>query len=184
MKKSLRLMAGLLLVGMLVLSGCSSAVETAAPAAEQPVVTEAPAQVTEAPADAEAAPEPSREASSGVLILATTTSTQDSGLLDYLLPMFEAETGLEVDVIAVGTGQALTLGQDGNADVLLVHARAKEDDFMTSGHGVRREDVMYNDFVIVGPAGDPAGISGMTSAVEAFKKIAETQSPFLSRGDE
>ena len=86
-------------------------------------------------------------AGSGRLVLATTTSTQDSGLLDYLLPDFEKQAGVKVDVIAVGTGQALKLGEDGNADVLLVHARCQEDDFMEAGHGTRREDVMYNDFV-------------------------------------
>jgi tungstate transport system substrate-binding protein len=118
------------------------------------------------------------------LILATTTSTEDSGLLDYLLPDFESEFGVEVDVIAVGTGQAITLGEDGNADVLLVHARAREDEFMAAGHGVRREDVMYNDFVILGPESDPAGIMGMESAAEAFQAIAESQATFISRGDE
>jgi len=118
------------------------------------------------------------------LILATTTSTQDSGLLESVLPTFEQEHKVRVDVIAVGTGQALRLGQDGNADVLLVHARAKEDAFMEAGHGVRREEVMYNDFVIVGPAGDPAAIKGLTSAAEAFAKIAEARAPFVSRGDE
>ena len=128
--------------------------------------------------------QPSPAASQGKLILATTTSTQDSGLLDYLLPDFEKETGVKVDVIAVGTGQALKLGEDGNADVLLVHSRAKEDEFMNNAHGVRREDVMYNDFVIVGPQGDPAGIAGMTSATEAFKKIADSQALFVSRGDD
>jgi tungstate transport system substrate-binding protein len=117
------------------------------------------------------------------LILATTTSTQDSGLLDYLLPLFEQEFNTSVDVIAVGTGQALQLGKDGNADVLLVHARAQEDAFMKEGHGTRREDVMYNDFIILGPQADPAGIKGMASAVEAFKKIAGAQATFVSRGD-
>ena len=118
------------------------------------------------------------------LILATTTSTQDSGLLDFILPIFQSQYNTRVDVIAVGTGQAIKLGQDGNADVLLVHARAQEDAFMQAGDGVRREDVMYNDFVIVGPADDPAGIRGMTDAAEAFKTIAQTQSLFISRGDE
>lgn len=118
------------------------------------------------------------------LILATTTSTQDSGLLDYLLPGFEETNGVKIEVIAVGTGQALQLGEDGNADVLLVHSRAKEDEFMTAGHGVRREDVMYNDYIIIGPEDDPAGIKGMTNAVEAFQKIAESQSSFISRGDD
>ncbi len=118
------------------------------------------------------------------LILATTTSTDDSGLLDFILPDFEEQYGVRVDVVAVGTGQALTLGEDGNADVLLVHARAREDAFMEAGHGVRREDVMYNDFVIVGPAADPAGIKGMTNASEAFAQIASTESTFISRGDD
>ena len=106
------------------------------------------------------------------LLLATTTSTEDSGLLDVILPDFESETGATVSVVAVGTGQALQLGEDGNADVLLVHARAREDAFMEAGHGVRREDVMYNDFVLVGPASDPAGIQGMTSAADALAAIA------------
>jgi tungstate transport system substrate-binding protein len=120
----------------------------------------------------------------GKLTLATTTSTEDSGLLDYLLPDFEQKAEAAVEVIAVGTGQALTLGADGNADVLLVHARAREDEFMAAGHGVRREDVMYNDFIILGPADDPAGIKGLGSAAEAFQKIAASQSIFISRGDE
>ena len=117
------------------------------------------------------------------LILATTTSTQDSGLLEYLLPDFEKANDVKIDVIAVGTGQALQLGEDGNADVLLVHSRAKEDEFMNNNHGVRREDVMYNDFIILGPEDDPAGIKGLTNAVEAFQKIAETQAKFISHGD-
>ena len=99
------------------------------------------------------------------LSLATTTSTQDSGLLDAILPDFTTQSGVSVDVIAVGTGQALKLGEDGNADVLLVHARSREDAFMQAGHGSRREDVMYNDFVILGPAGDPADIAATDRAV-------------------
>lgn len=134
-----------------------------------------------APGIVPAAPAAQTEAQK--LILATTTSTQDSGLLDFILPDFEAETGIQVDVIAVGTGQAIALGVDGNADVLLVHARSQEDAFMAAGDGVRREDVMYNDFVVVGPPSDPAGISGSTDAAQSFTKIAESQSPFVSRGD-
>ena len=118
------------------------------------------------------------------LALATTTSTENSGLLAYILPDFQAQTGATVEVVAVGTGQALKLGEDGNADVLLVHARAQEDAFMDAGHGVRREDVMYNDFVIVGPPDDPAGIQGMTDAAAAMATIAEAQAPFISRGDD
>lgn len=137
-----------------------------------------------APAESAPTAEPTIRANTpDRLILATTTSTQDSGLLDYLLPFFEKEFNTKVDVIAVGTGQALQIGKDGNADVLLVHARAKEDAFMEAGDGSRREDVMYNDFVIVGPEGDPAKIKGITSAVEAFKIISEANAPFISRGD-
>jgi tungstate transport system substrate-binding protein len=141
-----------------------------------PAATPAPAETS--------APESSGGGEPQTLTLATTTSTQDSGLLDYILPDFESEYNTKVDVIAVGTGQALQLGEDGNADVLLVHARAREDAFMDAGHGVRREDVMYNDFVIVGPESDPAGIQGMTDAAQAFQKIAEAQAPFVSRGDD
>jgi len=118
------------------------------------------------------------------LTLATTTSTENSGLLAAILPDFEEQTGATVEVIAVGTGQALKLGEDGNADVLLVHARALEDAFMDAGHGVRREDVMYNDFVILGPADDPAGVTGSESAAEALQRIADAEAIFVSRGDD
>lgn len=118
------------------------------------------------------------------LILATTTSTEDSGLLEYILPDFEAKYNADVDVIAVGTGQALELGQNGDADVVLVHARPREDQFVADGYGTARYDVMYNDFVIVGPAADPAGIKGMTDAAAALARIAETGSTFVSRGDD
>lgn len=118
------------------------------------------------------------------MILATTTSTDDSGLLTDILPVFEEEYNVKVEVIAVGTGQALALGEEGNADVLLVHARAKEDAFMEAGHGTRREDVMYNDFVVVGPNSDPAAIKGMSDAAAAFAQIAASESPFISRGDD
>ena len=136
-----------------------------------------------APPTAEAGPA-SDATTGGKLILATTTSTQDSGLLDVILPLFEAEAGVDVEVIAVGTGQALKLGEDGNADVLLVHARKQEDAFMEAGHGIRREDVMYNDFVLVGPADDPAGVADAESAADAFAKLAATEAPFVSRGDD
>lgn len=202
MSKKFFTLISLVLIAVFVLGACAPAAtpapvepaKTEAPAATQapaePAKTEAPAATeaptaapTEAPAATEA-PEYPKPGTEGHLVLATTTSTQDSGLLDYLLPMFEEEAGVKVDVIAVGTGQALQLGQDGNADVLLVHSRAKEDEFMTAGHGTRREDVMYNDFVLVGPDSDPAGIKGLTSAVDAFKKIAEAKALFISRGDE
>ncbi len=122
--------------------------------------------------------------SPGRLVLATTTSTDDSGLLAYILPYFEAEYNARVEVIAVGTGQALELGKNGDADVVLVHARSKEDAFVADGYGLNRQDVMYNDFVIVGPADDPAGIGGMTDAAAAFARLAETRSLFVSRGDD
>ncbi|MCL4833742.1 MAG: substrate-binding domain-containing protein [Caldilineaceae bacterium] len=127
---------------------------------------------------------PPPQAAAPHLLLATTTSTQDSGLLDFLLPGFEKEYSVFVDVVAVGTGQALKLGEDGNADLLLVHARAKEDAFMAAGHGVRREDVMYNDFVIVGPGADPAGIGGSQDAAAIFNRIAQRGAAFISRGDD
>lgn len=117
------------------------------------------------------------------LRLATTTSTENSGLLGYLLPLFEAKTGYKVDVVAVGTGAALKLGQNGDADVVLVHARAQEDAFVAAGHGVNRRDVMYNDFIVLGPAADPAGIAKAASAEEAFRLMATCQSVFVSRGD-
>jgi tungstate transport system substrate-binding protein len=119
-----------------------------------------------------------------ILRLATTTSTENSGLLTSLLPVFEDAYGVDVDVVAVGTGQALQLGVDGNADVLMVHARDLEDAFMAAGDGVRREDLMYNDFVIVGPLTDPAGIRGMADVTEALTTIATTESGFISRGDD
>jgi len=120
----------------------------------------------------------------GRLVLATTTSTYDSGLLDVILPDFEARYGADVEVIAVGTGQAIQLGENGDADVILVHARSREDAFVEAGYGVNRQDVMYNDFVVVGPSADPAGIKGMTDVAAALAKIAETGSTFISRGDD
>lgn len=119
-----------------------------------------------------------------VLRLATTTSTADSGLLDAILPGFEAGHNARVDVVAVGTGQAIELGQAGDADVLLVHSRAREDAFVADGHGTARYDVMYNDFVVVGPSDDPAGIIGMTTAADAFAAIAASEATFASRGDD
>jgi len=181
--KNKTLLLNLFLILAFVLAACGGS-----PATQAPAETSAPAVETEAPAPAEteaaAEEEPQRAANPNLLILATTTSTEDSGLLDVLLPEFESEFGVDVDVIAVGTGQALQLGQDGNADVLLVHARAREDEFMAAGHGIRRDDVMYNDFVILGPASDPAGIRDMEDAAAAFQKIAESGSTFISRGDE
>jgi tungstate transport system substrate-binding protein len=118
------------------------------------------------------------------LVLATTTSTQDSGLLDLLVPMFQRQTGIEVKVVAVGTGQALQLGRRGDADVLLVHDPTAEKRFMDEGHGVLRREIMYNDFILAGPEADPARVRGLASVTEAFAHIARSGSPFISRGDE
>ena len=115
--------------------------------------------------------------------MATTTSTDNSGLLEVLLPPFEERFNVRVDVIAVGTGKALKLGENGDVDCVLVHARQAEDQFIRSGYGLNRRDVMYNDFVIVGPAEDPARTKG-TNAVAALQKIVEGEQPFVSRGDE
>jgi tungstate transport system substrate-binding protein len=123
------------------------------------------------------------EAQQKNIILATTTSTQDSGLLDALLPVFEKQTGYFVKTIAVGSGQAIAMGAKGEADVLLVHSPADEKKFMDEGNGLRRLLVMHNDFIIVGPAADPAGIRAAKIAPEAFKKIAEKKVLFMSRGD-
>jgi tungstate transport system substrate-binding protein len=114
---------------------------------------------------------------------ASTTSTQNSGLFDYLLPKFEKKTGIKVDVVAVGTGAAIEIGKRGDADVVLVHAKNQELKAVEEGFFVNRHDVMYNDFVIIGPPNDPAKIKGMKSAVEAFKKIATEKATFVSRGD-
>ncbi len=117
------------------------------------------------------------------LILSSTTSTRDSGLMDVLLPLFQQQTGYVVKPIYNGSGAAMTLGQQGNADVLLVHSPAAEVTFMQGGYGINRTLIMHNDFILMGPPSDPAGISGMTSAVDAFKKIAASGAKFYSRGD-
>jgi tungstate transport system substrate-binding protein len=119
-----------------------------------------------------------------VLRLATTTSTDDSGLLAAILPDFEEKNNAQVNVVAVGTGQAIALGEAGDADIILVHARSREDTFVADGHGTRRYDVMYNDFVLVGPTADPAGISGLSLAQDALAAIATAAAPFASRGDD
>lgn len=118
------------------------------------------------------------------LKLATTTSTQDSGLLDVLLPAFEKDSNYKVKVIAVGSGQAIKMGEAGDVDVLLVHSRAAEDKFVADGFGVDRRDVMYNDFLVIGPANDPAGIKGSKDALKAFAAIAQKQAAFVSRADD
>lgn len=118
------------------------------------------------------------------IIVQSTTSTQNSGLFGVLLPKFKEKTGITVRVVAVGTGQAIKNARNGDGDVLLVHARAAEEAFVAEGWGVRRFEVMYNDFVIVGPAADPAGVAGTTDAVAALAKIAAAQAVFASRGDD
>ena len=119
-----------------------------------------------------------------IVRLATTTSTENSGLLKALLPRFEQDTGYRVHVIAVGTGKALRLAREGNVDAVLVHARKAEDKLISDGFGVNRRDVMYNDFVIVGPGSDPARIRGLRDAPGALARIASAEAPFISRGDD
>ncbi|MBT3140931.1 sulfate transporter [Phaeobacter gallaeciensis] len=118
------------------------------------------------------------------IVVQSTTSTQNSGLLDSILPWFEAETGIDVRVVAVGTGQAIRNATNGDGDVLLVHAKAAEDQFVAGGWGVQRHDVMYNDFVLVGPTEDPAGVAGGSDIVVALTTIADVEAPFASRGDD
>lgn len=119
------------------------------------------------------------------ITLATTTSTQDSGLLDVMIPAFEKKFGnkVKVKVVAVGTGQAIQLGKDGNADVLLVHARQQEDQFVAGGYGIKAWNVMYNQFYLVGPKSDPAKVASAKTVIEAFQKIAKAKARFISRGD-
>jgi tungstate transport system substrate-binding protein len=153
---------GLAIAGLSALLGCSSS----------PNRPDRAAGKTEKPALAE------------TIVLATTTSTRDTGLLDVLLPAFKAKTGIEVKAVAVGSGQALELGRRGDADVLLTHSPAAEEKFMAEGYGQSRRPLMYNDFVIVGPASDPAKLQGAASAKEVFARLAQTKSPFVSRGDQ
>jgi len=156
MKSRFAVLFSLLMVFALALSACTPA-------------TVAPTQTLAAPANLN-------------LILATTTSTQDSGLLDVLIPMFEEQTGYKVQTVAVGSGQAMEMGQQGNADVLLVHSPAAEKEFMTDGWGSERALIMHNDFIIAGPADDPAKIKGLP-ATDAFKAIAIAKATFVARAD-
>lgn len=157
---------------LMILSGFLAACATATP-----VATLVPPQPpTQAPT------QPPKPANPD-LILATTTSTQDSGLLDVLVPDFEQKTGYTVKTVAVGSGEAMKMGQECNADVLLVHSPSAEKDFMSNNYGSDRRLVMHNDFIIVGPASDPAGIKDSATAIDAFTKIADSKSPFVSRAD-
>ncbi len=155
MKSRFLMLFSLLIVFTLALGACASATPA-------PIATAAPTNPN--------------------LILATTTSTQDSGLLDVLIPLFETEAAYEVQTVAVGSGQAMQMGQEGNADVLLVHSPSAEVTFMSDGWGKDRKLVMHNDFIIVGPADDPAKIKGL-GPVDAFKAIATTEAPFVARAD-
>ena len=126
----------------------------------------------------------SAKAEPDFITVASTTSTQNSGLFKVILPAFKKKTGIDVRVVAVGTGQAIRLARSGDADVLFVHHRPSEEKFVADGFGLERHDVMYNDFVVVGPKADPAGIRGMKDALKAFKMIAKNKSAFASRGDD
>jgi tungstate transport system substrate-binding protein len=127
---------------------------------------------------------PTSSAEEKVIKMSTTTSTENSGLLDVLLPEFKKDTGISVKVFAKGTGASIRDGMDGNVDVIFVHAKAREEKFVAEGYGTQRYAVMHNDFVILGPASDPAGIKGMKNAASALKRIAEKKEKFVSRGDD
>jgi tungstate transport system substrate-binding protein len=118
------------------------------------------------------------------IVVQSTTSTEQSGLFGHILPLFEEQTGIDVRVVAVGTGQAIKNARNGDGDVLFVHSKPDEEKFVGDGFGVKRFDVMYNDFVVVGPKGDPAGVAGTSDVAAALKKIAEAEAPFVSRGDD
>jgi len=174
-KKKFSLLFILLLVLSLIVVGCGSK-EPAEP--EEPLTEENNMEEGQATEE-----EPK---AGGSIILSTTTSTENSGLLDFILPDFTEKTGIEVKVVAVGTGKALQMGVDGEADVLLVHAKASEEEFVAEGHGLERFDVMYNDYILVGPADDPAKIKDQANSniVDAFKLLHEGGHTFVSRGDD
>jgi len=170
--KMRKLLIALLMLTLLFTAGCQQSEQT-------PVEEPEEEQVQEEPEEPEQAEERS-------FILATTTSTEDSGLLDFLLPKFKEKTGIQVDVVAKGTGAALELAKNGDADGLLVHAKAQEEQFIADGFATERFDVMYNDFIIVGPESDPAGLltNAPNDPIQAFVLISENQAAFVSRGDE
>lgn len=173
MKKLLALLLSLLLITTMAV-GCTVDEDLV----EEPTVVEDEEVIVE-----EDVEEPVEDTE---IILSTTTSTRDSGLLDYLLPIFTEKTGVDVKVVAVGTGQALQMGKDGEADILLVHAKASELEFLEEGHGTERQDVMYNDFVLVGPSEDPANLKNdhPDNILEGLKTLSEEQASFVSRGDD
>lgn len=179
MNRTIKLFLMLGIALSLILAACGPTPPEPAPATEAPVATEAP---SEAPAETE--PPVVEPPSNPTLILATTTSTQDSGLLDALIPIFQDQSGYTVQTVAVGTGAALKMAEEGNADVLLVHAPAAEKELMAAGWGLDRMLVMHNDFIIVGPASDPAGLKETTITVDAFQKIYTQGATFISRGDD
>lgn len=165
----------LLFLTVVLFTGCAAnGMEETAPETPTPTESAEPTESTEVEVDLGES-----------IILSTTTSTENSGLLAYILPDFTEKTGLEVKVVAVGTGKALQMGRDGEADVLLVHAKSAEELFIEENHGVERFDVMYNDFVILGPDSDPAELStSKDNVAQSFKKLFETESSFVSRGDD
>ena len=160
-----------LIIGSMVITGCGKRNQEAEKQPEEQQSEQAPEQTAEKPENEE-------------LILSTTTSTVDTGLLDVLIPLFEEKTGYKVKPIAVGTGKALAMGENGDADVMLVHAPASEMELVEKGAAINRQLVMHNDFVVLGPAEDPAGVKNAANVVEAFKAIAEKETIFVSRGDE
>jgi tungstate transport system substrate-binding protein len=174
---------------LVLLGGCAPAAApppTSPPQSSANTPTAAPKPAAAASPSPAAAPQPTpvlRTGNDKDLILATTTSTQDSGLLDVLVPMFQEQTGYQVKTVSVGTGAALALGARGEADVVLVHAPASEVQWMAQGNGTERLLVMHNDFLIVGPTEDPAKIKGETDALAALKRIVDAKAPFVSRGD-
>jgi tungstate transport system substrate-binding protein len=167
---------------LVLLGGCAPAASPSSILAP-PTARSAPTAAPKPVASPAAATPVSRSGSEQEVILATTTSTQDSGLLDVLVPLFQQQTGYQVKTVSVGTGAALALAARGEADVVLVHAPASEAQWMAQGNGTERLLVMHNDFVLVGPAEDPARIKGETDALAALQKIADAKAPFVSRGD-
>ncbi len=183
----LRILCLLLLALFGLNTACSPPAGTSAPSAQpaSPAVSPTTSAVLPAtPATPSAAPTAPAKIINPEVILSTTTSTQDSGLLDVLIPVFEKQSGYKLKTIAVGSGQAIAMGQRGEADVLLVHAPDSELKFMDTGAGINRRLVMHNDFIIIGPTSDPAGIKGESSAVKAMGKIYQAKALFLSRGDD